>query len=69
VYFVQIRGSCHCCPEDIAEGTSIFDEYVPDQIGAALRPVHTIGGDGLQGLAAAHMQILTAAFDVVAVEA
>jgi acetyl-CoA C-acetyltransferase len=54
--------------EDIAEGTSIFDEYVPDQIGVALRPVHTIGGDGLQGLAA-YMQILTGAFDVVAVEA
>ena len=49
-------------------GTSIFDEYVPDQIGAALRPVHTIGGDGLQGLAAAHMQILTGAFDVAAVQ-
>jgi acetyl-CoA C-acetyltransferase len=58
-----------CCSEDLTEGTSIFDEYVPDQIGAALRPVHTIGGDGLQGLAAAHMQILTGAFDVVAVEA
>ena len=28
--------------EDFHEGTSIFDEYVPDQIGAALRPVHTI---------------------------
>ena len=58
-----------CCSEDFTEGTSIFDEYVPDQIGAALRPVHTISGDGLQGLAAAHMQILTGAFDVVAVEA
>ena len=56
-----------CCSEDLSEGTSIFDEYVPDQIGAALRPVHTISGDGLQGLAAAYMQILTGAFDVVAV--
>jgi len=57
-----------CCSEDFTEGTSIFDEYVPDQIGAALRPVHTISGDGLQGLAAAHMQILTGAFDVAAVQ-
>ena len=58
-----------CCSEDLSEGTGIFDEYVPDQIGAALRPVHTISGDGLQGLAAAYMQILTGAFEVVAVEA
>ena len=57
-----------CCSEDFSEGTGIFDEHVPDQIGAALRPVHTISGDGLQGLAAAHMQILTGAFDVVAVQ-
>ena len=35
--------------EDFIEGTSIFDEYVPDQLGAALKPVHTIGGDGLHG--------------------
>jgi acetyl-CoA C-acetyltransferase len=49
-------------------GVSYFDEYVPDQIGAALRPVHTIGSDGLKGLAAAYMQILTGAFDVVAVQ-
>jgi hypothetical protein len=40
---------------------------VPDQIGAALRPVHTIGGDGLQG-PVAYMQILTGAFEVVAVQ-
>ena len=58
-----------CCSEDLNEGTGIFDEYVPDQLGAALRPVHTISGDGLQGLIAAYMQILTGAFEVVAVEA
>jgi len=58
-----------CCSEDLSEGTGIFDEYVPDQIGAAMRPVHTIAGDGLQGVVAAYMQILTGAFDVVAVEA
>ena len=28
-----------CCSEDLEEGTSIFDEYVPDQLGAVQRPV------------------------------
>jgi len=55
--------------EDFHEGTSIFDEYVPDQLGAILKPVHTISGEGIHGLIAAHMQILTSAFDIVAVEA
>jgi acetyl-CoA C-acetyltransferase len=54
--------------EDFHEGTSIFDEYVPDQLGAAQRPVHTITGDGLHGLAAAVMQILTGRFRIVVVE-
>ena len=54
--------------EDFHEGTSIFDEYTPDQIGAALKPVHTITGDGLHGLAAAYMLIRTGQFDLVAVE-
>jgi acetyl-CoA C-acetyltransferase len=54
--------------EDFYEGTSIFDEYTPDQIGGALRPVHTITGDGLHGLATAVMLVQTGQFDVVAVE-
>ncbi|UCC88759.1 MAG: hypothetical protein JSV81_05480 [Anaerolineales bacterium] len=54
--------------EDFHEGTSIFDEYVPDQLGAALKPVHTIGGDGLHGLAAAYMLVRTGQFDLVVVE-
>lgn len=54
--------------EDFIEGTSIFDEYVPDQLGALHRPVQTITGDGIHGLAAAVMQILTGQFDVVVVE-
>jgi len=58
-----------CCSEDFHEGTSIFDEYVPDQIGGALRPVHTISGEGLQGLAAAYMLIRTGMAGTVAVEA
>ena len=54
--------------EDYNEGTSIFDEYVPDQLGALHRPVHTIAGEGIHGLAAAVMQILTGQFDVIVVE-
>ncbi len=57
------------CAEDFNEGTSIFDEYVPDQLGAPLKPVHTISGDGLQGLAAAYMQITTGLFDLAVIEA
>jgi len=55
--------------EDLNEGTSIFDEYVPDQLGATLKPVHTISGEGLHGFIAAYMQILTGAMDIVVVEA
>jgi acetyl-CoA C-acetyltransferase len=54
--------------EDLHEGTSIFDEYVPDQLGAMLKPVHTIGGDGLHGLAAGAMLIRTGQCDLVVVE-
>ena len=54
--------------EDFHEGTSIFDEYVPDQIGGVLKSVHTITGDGLHGLAAAYMMIRTGQFELVAVE-
>ena len=55
--------------EDFHEGTSIFDEYTPDQLGAALKPMHTIAGDGLHGLATAYMLVRTGQFDLVAVEA
>jgi len=54
--------------EDFHEGTSIFDEYTPDQLGAALKPMHTITGDGLHGLATAYMLVRTGQFDLVAVE-
>jgi acetyl-CoA C-acetyltransferase len=54
--------------EDFHEGTSIFDEYVPDQLGAAMKSVHTIAGDGLHGLATAYMLIRTGRFDIVAIE-
>lgn len=55
--------------EDFHEGTSITDEYTPDQLGAVLRPVQTIPGDGLQGVAAAVMLIRSGIAEVVAVEA
>lgn len=55
--------------EDFNEGTSIFDEYVPDQIGGNLKPVHTIAGEAIHGLIAAYMQVLTGAMDIVMVEA
>jgi len=54
--------------EDFLEGTSIFDEYTPDQVGAAMRPMHTISGDGLHGLATAVMLILSGVAEVVALE-
>ena len=57
------------CAEDYYEGFGIFDEFVPDQLGAALRPTCTVSGDGLHGLASAFMQIQTGLVNVVAVEA
>jgi acetyl-CoA C-acetyltransferase len=58
-----------CATEDFWEGWSISDEMVPDQIGAALRPLHTVAGDGLHALANAFMMIRTGRFQMVAVEA
>ena len=52
--------------EDFMEGISIADEYVPDQLGAVLKPVHSIAGDSLQGLASAMMQIKTGQQSIVA---
>ncbi|MEM0357326.1 MAG: thiolase domain-containing protein [Candidatus Bathyarchaeia archaeon] len=57
------------CAEDYLEGFSIFDEFVPDQLGAALRPLFTVSGDGMLGLATAYMLIKTGQFDTVVVEA
>ncbi len=55
--------------EDLNTGTSIFDEYTPDQLGAVLKPLLTVAGDGINALATAYMQINTGALDVVTVEA
>ena len=62
-------GSFVCCSEDLLEGTSIFDEYVPDQLGAMQRPVHTVAGDGLLGVVTGLMLIGSGVAEVVAVEA
>lgn len=56
------------CQEDFWEGISITDEFVPDQLGAVLRPVYTIAGDGLQCLFSAYAMIESGAFDVVVIE-
>jgi len=58
-----------CCSEDLLEGTSIFDEYVPDQLGAVQRPVQTVAADGLFGVATGMMLIRSGLASVVAVEA
>jgi len=57
------------CEEDYWAGISIFDEYVPDQLGAVLKPTMTVSADGLWGIINAYMLIKTGQFDVVVVEA
>ncbi len=61
-------GSFICCAEDFWEGNSISDEYMPDQIGAKLRPLFTVSGDGLLGLAHAYMHVMAGVSDLVVVE-
>ena len=61
-------GSFICCVEDFWDGNSITDEYMPDQLGAKLRPLFTVSGDGLQGLAHAYMHIMAGVSDLVVVE-
>src|SRR5260370_5138862 len=57
-----------CCTEDFWEGISITDEYMPDQLGAVLRPLCTISSDGIIGLATACMHIMSGIADVDVVE-
>ena len=63
----QIDGAVSC-EEDFNSGYSIADEYVPDQLGMVRKPVYTIGGDFLQGIASAVMQINTGRFNILVVE-
>src|SRR5256885_14533060 len=57
-----------CCTEDFWEGISITDEYMPDQLGAVLKPLCTISSDGIVGLATAYMHIMSGIADVPGVE-
>lgn len=57
-----------CCTEDFWEGISITDEYMPDQLGAVLRPLCTVSSDGLVGVATACMHIASGLADVAVVE-
>ena len=57
-----------CCTEDFWEGISITDEYMPDQLGAVLRPLCTISSDGIVGLATACMHIMSGIADIAVVE-
>ncbi len=54
--------------EDYWAGYSIFEEYVPDQLGAVLKPTWHITGDGLHALINAYMMIRSNLFEVVVVE-
>ena len=54
--------------EDYNEGTAIADEYVPDQLGAVLKPVHTITTDGITGLASLVMQLQTGQLELAVIE-
>ncbi len=54
--------------EDYHEGTAIVDEYVPDQLGAVLKPVHTIAADGITALGAIFLQLQTGEFDIAVLE-
>jgi acetyl-CoA C-acetyltransferase len=54
--------------EDYNEGTAITDEYVPDQLGAVLKPVQTVAGDGITGLASLVMQLETGQLDLAVIE-
>ncbi len=57
-----------CCTEDFWEGISITDEYMPDQLGAVLKPLCTISSDGIVGIATACMHIMSGIADVAVVE-
>jgi acetyl-CoA C-acetyltransferase len=62
-------GSFIGASEDFWDGVSIFDEYLPDQIGGALRPVCSICNEGLHAIATGIMHIRSGIADIVAVEA
>ena len=54
--------------EDLISGYSISDEYVPDQLGMVRKPVYTIPGDFLHGIASPALQLKTGRFKTVLVQ-
>ncbi len=54
--------------EDFIEGYSIADEYVPDQLGAVMKSVHTVTADFLQALGVGYMMVKTGQFKTIAIE-
>src|SRR5690349_14107698 len=54
--------------EHFWEGISLTDEYMPDQLGAVLKPLCTLSSDGIVGLATACMHIMSGIADVAVVE-
>ena len=57
------------CSDDLWEGRSIGDEFVPDQIGGALKPNNRINADGVYGIFQAFMQIRARVATIVTVVA
>ena len=56
------------CQDDFEHGRSIWNMQTPDNVGAVLKPIHTICGEGMYGLIDAYMQIKTGLRNIVAVE-
>ncbi len=54
--------------EDFFEGYSISDEYAPDQMGAVLKPCHTVPGDFIQSLGNGLMLIKSGFADLVVIQ-
>lgn len=56
------------CQDDFEHGRSIWNMQTPDNLGAVLKPIHTICGDGINGLIEAYMEINSGLRSIVAVE-
>ena len=56
------------CQDDFEHGRSIWNMQTPDNLGAVLKPIGTITGDGILGLIDAYMQISSGLRNIVALE-
>jgi len=56
------------CQDDFEHGRSIWNMQTPDNLGAVLKPIGTVTGDGILGLIDAYMQISSGLRNVVALE-